>query len=97
MQADAISGQIPAILENSFYCESASRKMKTAKLEALVYALDDRKSIEEVKGLLDDFAAQADIQGFVVNDRSGALLYSSDEARDLVLPARAPLRIFWQD
>ena len=83
MQADAIAGQIPAMLENSFYCESASRRMDTAKLDALVYALDDRKDIEEEKDLLDDFAAQARVEGLVVYDSSsGALLYGSAGTQD---------------
>ena len=80
VQANAIAGQIPVLLENSLYCETASRKMKTAKLEALVFALDDRKSIEEQRTLLDDFAAQADIAGLVVHDRNGNRIYTSKGA-----------------
>ena len=44
VQADSIAAQIPSVLENSLYCEISSLKMKTAKLNALVLALNERRN-----------------------------------------------------
>lgn len=76
--AEMIADQVPGILRNEFNSELALAKMQNAEVEALAYALKDKKNIGEAAGFLDDYCANAGIEGLAVYDREGKLLYISD-------------------
>ena len=83
-QADIITAQIPTMLENNYFTQYAAVKMRSAKLKALAWALEDVQDIEEARPLLDDYVENADIRGLSIYDRDGSILYTDgDSARTL--------------
>ena len=84
-QGESVVAQLPAILENAMYSSIASLNMRTSKLEALAFALDDKKAFEGQKALLDDFVSEADVAGLAVYDENGEALYITEGQEELIL------------
>ena len=77
-QAENISKQIPSIIENDMYSDIGGLKVLMSKLKAAAFKLQDFDTIEQAKPFLDDFTSVAGIDGLVVVDRSGNLLYGPE-------------------
>lgn len=77
-QADIVSEQIPAIIENDFYSQAGYLKLQFNKLKALAFALEFYEDTDQAKPFLDDFVQNADVDALTVFDRNGNMLYCSD-------------------
>ena len=78
-QADIITAQIPSMLENNYFAQYAAVKMRSAKLNALAWALEDAENMEEARSLLDDYVENANIRGLSIYDRDWTLLYTGGD------------------
>lgn len=78
-QAENIEKQIPSIIENDIYSDIGALKVLLSKLEAVAFKLRDFETIDQAKPFLDDFVSVAGIEDLVVVDRSGNLIYGSED------------------
>ena len=88
-QASVLESQLPGIAENQLYYQTGSSFMASAKLKALTYALEDCSDLDGVRNFIDDFAADAGIEGLVAYDREGKAVYGDGSLYSAELDAEA--------
>ena len=95
-QMNLVAKNIPALLQNDYYSYLTSMEINQSKVQALSFGLKDKEDLAEVKDFLDDFAREADIDGMAMYDRSGKLLYITEDYKEPVLDREAFERC-WKD
>ena len=80
-----VSGQISVITENDYYTQIGSSKMEYAKLKALSLGLDLVSDPEGQRGIVEEFAKVANVEGLIVYDREANIIYSSGNTSGIAL------------
>ena len=86
-QSNAISRQLPSIVESDYYVQIASVRVVVAKLKSLAFALEQFESIEQAMPFLEEFWNIAEIDSLAIYDRTGQRVFGDYDSYDSVMTA----------
>ena len=86
-QANIISERLPVLAENHFCAEAGDTKAQNARLKALSLLLDHVETLEDTRPLLDEFMESTDVDGLLVYDREGNILYTAGDVAGINVSA----------
>ena len=83
-QANMIAGLIPEICENEYAYEAGTINMMSAKIETLLFGLQQYADLEEAEDFLTEYREAADLEMLRIYDREGELVFSADDEAEEV-------------
>ena len=86
-QSNAISRQLPSIVESDYYVQIASIRVIVAKLKSLAFALEQFESIEQAMPFLKEFWNLAEMDRLAIYDRTGKRVFGDYDSYDSVMTA----------
>ena len=88
-QSNAISRQLPSIVESDYYVQIASVRVIAAKLKSLAYALEQFTDFEQARPFLDEFCKIAEMESIAIYDTNGKRIYGDCSDYDSIMEAES--------
>ena len=88
-QSNAISRQLPSIVESDYYVQIASIRVVATKIKTLAFALEQFETIEQARPFLDEFCSIAEMDSLSIYDTDGKRIYGDYDDYDSIMSAEA--------
>ena len=86
-QSNAISRQLPSIVESDYYVQIASVRVVATKIKSLAFALEQFETIEQARPFLDEFCSIAEMDSLSIYDTDGKRIYGGYDDYDSIMSA----------